>query len=131
MRKFVLVLVALAAGPALAESPPASTGNASAPANPDCVAAGATYVPGVAADGSAVAPADLPQSPSPVADKGAPVEIDSHLAGQYGVPAPGGAYGGKAIIGYVTLKDGRAYLNGQPLAADAQAALAAACNGKH
>lgn len=133
MRRLVLVLIALAAGPALAEGPPGPAGGApaAAVAGPDCVAASAMYVPGIAADGSAVAPADLPQAPSPVAANGVPVEIQSHLADQYGIPAPGGAYGGKAIIGYVTLKDGRAYLNGQPLAADAQAALTASCNGKH
>ena len=45
-----------------------------------------------------------------------------------GVPATGGAYGAKAIYGYVTVKDGRAYFNGKPLAPDASAALVEACH---
>jgi hypothetical protein len=89
--------------------------------------AGADYVPGVAADGGAVAPADLPRDPSPITADDATIRIDSSLAGRFGVPASGGTFGAKAIYGYVTVRDGRAYFNGKPLAPDASAALAEAC----
>ena len=89
--------------------------------------AGAAYVPGVAVDGSAVAPADLPRDPSPISAEDTTVRIDGSLAGRFGVPATGGAYGAKAIYGYVTVRDGQAYFNGKPLAPDASAALADAC----
>jgi hypothetical protein len=91
--------------------------------------AGAGYVPGVAADGSAVAPADLPSDPSPITAADATIRIDSSLAGRFGIPATGGAYGAKAIYGYVTVQDGKVLFNGKPLAPDASAALADACRG--
>ena len=94
------------------------------------VLAGADYVPGVAADGSAVAPADLPQEPSPVKAESTTVELDSNLASRFGVPQAGGAYRGKAVVGYVTVKDGKAYFNGAPLAPETSAALASACAAK-
>jgi hypothetical protein len=90
---------------------------------------GADYVPGVAADGSAVAPADLPSNPSPITAEDATIRIDSSLAGKFGIPATGGPYDGKAIYGYVTVKDGKVLFNGKPLASDASAALADACHG--
>jgi hypothetical protein len=89
--------------------------------------AGADYVPGVAADGSAVAPADLPRDPSPITADDAKIRISASLAGRFGVPASGGDYGAKAIYGYVTVRDGKAYFNGKLLAPDANAALAEAC----
>jgi hypothetical protein len=89
--------------------------------------AGADYVPGVAADGSAVASVDLPHDPSPITADDAKIRIDSSLAGRFGVPASGGTTGAKSIYGYVTVQDGQAYFNGKKLAPDATAALADAC----
>jgi hypothetical protein len=98
----------------------------------------ADYQPGVDANGNAVAPADLPPAdlsassaaPSPAIDN-FPIEIDQHLAGKFNIPNTGGI-GGKAILGYVTLRGNQAYFNGQPLSADQSAALAEACrNAKH
>ncbi len=93
---------------------------------------GPDYQPGIDVNGHAVAPADLPDSaPQPEIDN-FPIEINRHLAGSFGVPAPGGAYGAKAILGYVTVRNNHAYFNGRPLDADQSAALAAACRGiKH
>ncbi len=87
----------------------------------------ADYVPGVDAQGRAVAPADLPRAAPPLKLEDFPIEIDAHLAGRFGVPARGGAFSGKAILGYVAVKDGKAYFNGQPLAEDASTAIVAAC----
>jgi hypothetical protein len=89
--------------------------------------AGAEYVPGQAADGSVVAPADLPRDPSPITADDTKIRIDSSLAGRFGVPSSGGADRAKAIYGYVTVRDGQAYFNGKKLAPDASAALADAC----
>jgi hypothetical protein len=89
--------------------------------------AGADYVPGVDPDGHAVAPADLPHGPSAVGADTVTIQIDQHLAGEFGIPQTGGAYYGKAIIGSVTLRDGKVYFNGQPLNAAASDALVSAC----
>ncbi|HXQ50474.1 MAG TPA: hypothetical protein VN802_05230 [Stellaceae bacterium] len=92
--------------------------------------AGADYVPGVDVNGSSVAPADLPRVASPVTADAVTIEIDQHLAGQFGIPQTGIPYRGKAIAGYVTVRDGRAYFNGQPLGAGASDALVAACRAE-
>jgi hypothetical protein len=138
MRSAILLLIPFLAVPAFADGPaPAPAAVSVAPNGgiqvtgaPCSALAGPDYVPGIAADGSAVAPADLPQEPSPVRAEAATIEINSSLAGKFGVPAAGGAYGGKTIIGYVTVHDGQAFFNGAPLAPDARAALVQACAAK-
>ena len=99
-------------------------------AAPPCaeLAAGATYVPGIDAAGRAVAPADLPD-PSKIKIDTPAIEIDAHLAGRFGSPAAGARLG-RAILGYVTVRDGRAYFNGEPLAPDASGAMIAACRAQ-
>jgi hypothetical protein len=86
---------------------------------------GADYQPGVDVNGNSVAPADLPSSgsSSPTIDN-FPIEIDQNLAGKFNLP-PGASP--KAILGYVTVRNNQAYFNGQPLNADQNAALNAAC----
>ena len=129
-------VVALATGPSCAETPPqgavtvAPDGALEIAAAP-CAALvpDAAYAAGVDAAGRAVAPADLPREAPPVAADGVAIEIDANLAGRFGVAPSGGAYRGKMIVGIVTVREGRAYFNGAPLAADASAALAAACRG--
>ena len=138
MRTGLLLTVVLAVTPALAESPapaPASVsvapdGGVTIAGAPCSALGGADYVSGVAADGSAVAPADLPQEPSPVKAETTDIKISSSLAGRFGVPPSGGAYSGRAIVGYVTVKNGQAYFNGAPLAPDAAAAIQSACARK-
>jgi len=87
----------------------------------------ADYQEGVDVNGKRVAPADLPSSAPPIALDNFPIEINKNLAGKFNVPASGGAYGAKAILGYVTLRDNRAYFNGQPMGDDQRAALVGAC----
>ncbi len=60
----------------------------------------------------------------------APIEINSRFAGRFGIPAAGGAYNAKAILGYVTIRDGRAFFNGTPLDGDTNAAIIAACRAR-
>ncbi len=95
-------------------------------ARPDCAAAGAAYVPGVDAQGNAVAPADLPAAAPVVKPEEAPIEIDSRVARQFGAGVPG-ARVGRQVLGQVTVRDGHAYFNGQPLAPEASAAVTEAC----
>jgi len=88
---------------------------------------GADYEGGVDVNGRRVAPADLPSSPDPLKLDNFPIEIKADLAGKFGVPPAGGAYGAKAILGYVTLRDNEAYFNGQPISSDQRTVLIAAC----
>ena len=127
-------LVALVTGPSFGETLPqgavtVAPGGALEIAAAPCAAlvASADYVAGVDAAGHDVAPADLPRAPQAVQADSVAIEIDANLAGQFGIAPSGGAYRGKPIVGYVTVRDGRAYFNGAPLAADASAAIAAAC----
>ena len=92
--------------------------------------ADADYRPGVDVNGNPVAPADLPGGNAALGLAAAPVEISARFAGRFGVPAAGGAYGAKAILGYVTVRDGRAFFNGAPLEDDANAAIIAACHAR-
>ncbi len=91
----------------------------------------ADYQPGVDVNGNALAPADLPTpAPSPAVDN-VPIEINQRLAGKFNIPKTGGI-GGKAILGYVTLRGNQAYFNGQLLNAEQSAALVEACqSAKH
>ena len=84
----------------------------------------ADYRPGVDVNGNAVAPADLPSTPSTPNVDNFPIEINQHLARRFNLP-PGGT--AKAVLGYVTVRDNQAYFNGQPLNADQTSALAEAC----
>ncbi len=93
----------------------------------DATVPGAEYEPGIDVNGKAVAPADLPASAPALRLDNFPIEIRKDLAGSFGVPAAGGAYGAKALLGYVTVRGNEAYFNGRPLAADQRGALIDAC----
>ncbi len=129
-------LLVLAARPSLgAEAKGAVTvapGGTVTVASPPCdkLVPPADYVAGVDATGRPVAPADLPRAASPISADTMSIEIDANLAGQFGIPQAGGAYHTKGTVGYVTVKDGHAYLNGKPLDAEADAALIAACRAQ-
>jgi hypothetical protein len=88
----------------------------------------AAYQAGIDAQGQSVAPADLPSSTPPIQADNFPIEIKRNLAGKFNVPAAG-AYQANAVLGYVTLRDNRAYFNGQPMGDDQRAALLEACSG--
>ena len=87
----------------------------------------ADYREGVDVNGRPVAPADLPSTTPPLKLDNFPIEISKDLAGKFNVPATGGAYAGKAILGFITLRENRVYFNGQPLGDDQRNALAEAC----
>jgi|SRR5579864_378658 len=146
MRKMVLgTLVFLAASPALTQelrqtmAPPsggievASDGRLVMSSDICTTIAGeqpvpsADYQQGVDVNGKPVAPADLPTSAPSIQLDNFPIEIKKDLVGKFNVPATGGNFGAKAILGYVTLRDNRAYFNGQPMGDDQRAVLIETC----
>jgi hypothetical protein len=92
-------------------------------------APGVAYTPGVDVDGNAVAPADLAGGGTALnqALASAPIKITVDLQKRFGIPANSKLFQGEAQIGYVTVQDGKAYLDGQPLNVAEQGLLATAC----
>jgi hypothetical protein len=92
-------------------------------------APGVAYVAGVDAADNAVPPADLPTGDTPLnqAVASAPIKITVDLRKRFGIPANASLFQGRSQIGYVTIEDGKAYLDGQPLNTAEQGLLVAAC----
>jgi hypothetical protein len=88
---------------------------------------GADYAPGVDVNGDAVAPADLPSSAPLPALEDFPIEIGGSLKKRFGLAAGSRFFRGQALAGLVSVRDGRAWFNGVPLADDERAMMAAAC----
>lgn len=116
------VATALALLPMLAlAAPPAAKPSAACAA----LLAGAGYVPGIDAEGKAVAPADLSSSPAvPTAGRLA-IQLDPKLVASIGAGTPAAAM----YLRGLSVQNGRAYLDGVPLDATSNAALVAACRG--
>jgi hypothetical protein len=95
-------------------------------------APGIAYTPGVDVDGNAVAPADMAGGSTALnqAIASAPIKITVDLQKRFGIPANSKLFQGEAQIGYVTVQDGKAYLDGQPLNVAEQGLLATACGGR-
>jgi hypothetical protein len=91
------------------------------------VVPGADYVPGVDVNGDPVVPADLPSGAPPLALENFPIEIGINLKKRFGVSAASQFFRGKAVVGLVTVRDGRAWFNGAPLADNERDMIAAAC----
>jgi hypothetical protein len=113
---------------------------------------GVKYQPGVDAQGRAVAPADLGNRQRIEPPKEIVIEITRQLPGLTAGSGAGGAakapgaatgansgvgsgavanrvqgYDSKAYLGYVTVKDGQVYYNGQPVGDQDARAIAEAC----
>lgn len=91
-------------------------------------APGVAYTPGIDARGRPVAPADLPGGPRP------PIDLDRLVVDITALVFPRFGYlpgfdiaKGEMVIGAVTLRDGRAYINGQALTPDEEERIAALC----
>lgn len=96
-------------------------------------APGVAYQPGVDANGERVAPADLPGTTNDALARklaATPVEITINLRRRFGIPANAALFRGRAEVGDVTVKDGRAYLDDVPLSPAEQSLLLAACDGR-
>jgi hypothetical protein len=85
----------------------------------------ADYVPGVDANGDPVAPADIGLSPSLPDTIEIPLQMD--VLRRFHLPAGSRLLQGKAFLGLVSIKDGKAYLDGAPLDDAETGALAALC----
>lgn len=99
-----------------------------------------TYKPGVDINGKKIVPADLNPSPVNNLQDTVSIKLTNDAAKLFGLKAPEmdvkGADGNVAKtpmvateteIGYVTLKNGRAFLNGKPLDSVAESSLAVLC----
>jgi hypothetical protein len=87
---------------------------------------GGDLKPGVDAQGRAVAPADLAGASRPQINN-FPVEITSDLQRRLGIPANPNSFQPLLRLGFVTIRDNRAYFNGEPLSDPDQAQLTTAC----
>jgi hypothetical protein len=85
---------------------------------------GVAFTPGIDVSGRPVAPADLP-SGRWVDDVVIPLSVD--LKRRLGIKLEQTLFPLGAELGYVTVVEGRAYLNGEPLATGSENALAALC----
>ncbi|MEO5373927.1 MAG: hypothetical protein H7840_06550 [Alphaproteobacteria bacterium] len=83
------------------------------------------YRPGVDVRGNAVAPANVGGGRSIKVPEEISIDIGRDIASKY-MPGVAGGYG-KTSVGTVTVKNGKTYFNGEPIADRDQAALAAAC----
>ncbi|MGD9743784.1 MAG: hypothetical protein AB7F08_14070 [Dongiaceae bacterium] len=91
-------------------------------------AADVAYQPGVDAHGNAVAPADLPGTPTLALPPEIPVLISVDLQDRYNLPANSALYEGNAGIGVAMVDmNGNVTFNGKPLTDPESSALAAAC----
>jgi hypothetical protein len=132
VRRIAFAVLLITVGAAMGKPSPGAVtiapGGQVAIAAPPCAAlmAGAEYVPGIDSAGRAVAPADLPQAPPPVGAADVSIELDARLAARFGAGVAGARLG-KAMLGTITVRDGRVLFNGKPLAADANDAVIAAC----
>lgn len=88
------------------------------------------YRPGVDVRGKAVTSADLDGGAQLNLPAEIVVAIEVDLAKRYGLPRRPGVYDGTAVIGTVTVKDGQALFNGQPMHAFDQALVAEACRAR-
>jgi len=85
----------------------------------------ADYVPDVDGDGEPVAPADIGRAPSLPDTIQIPLQMD--VLRRFHLPRGSRLLQGKAFLGLVSIKDGKAYLDGMPLDDAETGALAALC----
>ncbi|MBX6368519.1 MAG: hypothetical protein IRZ04_11075 [Rhodospirillales bacterium] len=90
---------------------------------------GVAYQPGLDARGGKVAPADLAGFGGPSFNEVA-LQLTPDLKKRLGIKLDETLFPGGVELGYVTVRDGRAYYNGVPLAEGSEAALASLCRGR-
>jgi len=89
--------------------------------------AGVAYTPGVDVDGNAVAPADLPDSASPIASDNFPIFMTLDLKKKFQVPDSARLFKLQAVAGLIAIQGNQVFFNGQPIAPGEASLLAAAC----
>jgi hypothetical protein len=125
----LVIFLALAALPAAAQTHTVTvTRETCAVLAPHVAAADVEYRQGRdVVSGKPVAPADLPGTPQPKIAEDLTIAITVEIARRFGIPVIPDQYKPEANIGTVTLRDGRAYFNDEPLQDDAAVALAELC----
>jgi hypothetical protein len=124
----LLVLLALAAFPAAAQT---------LVVRPEACAAltahlpepGVEYTPGRDSSGRAVAPADLPTLPGPSFHE-VTLQLTVDLEKRLGIKLDPTLFPLGTELGQITVRGGKAYFNGAPLAPGSEAALASLCRGR-
>ena len=89
--------------------------------------AGADYVPGIDANGRAVAPADLPGDHTSAAAPTFSIVLDLRLRRRFGLPADARLFRPHAEVGLITVLGDKVLFNGRPLGAGETALLVAEC----
>jgi hypothetical protein len=128
MRRLAPLLVVLWAFPVLAQTLVLGP-NACAALVEHVPDPGVAYTPGLDANGFSVAPADLPSIGVSRFDEVA-LQLTVDLRKRLGINLDRTLFPEGAELGYVTVREGKAYFNGEPLAPDADAALASLCRGR-
>ncbi len=89
--------------------------------------AGVAYTPGVDVNGNAVAPADLPDTTSPIAAENFPIFLTLDLKKKFHVPETAKLFKSEVVVGLIAIQGNRVFFNGQPIAPGEASLLAAAC----
>jgi hypothetical protein len=89
--------------------------------------AGVTYRPGVDVNGNRVAPADLPDSASPIAPDNFPIFLTLDLKRKFRVPDTARLFKLQEVVGLIAVQGDQVFFNGQPIASGEASLLAAAC----
>jgi hypothetical protein len=89
--------------------------------------AGVAYTPGVDVNGNAVAPADLPDSGSPITAENFPIFLTLDLKKKFQVPDSAKLFKLQAVVGLIAIQGNQVFFNGQPIAPGEASLLAAAC----
>ncbi len=89
--------------------------------------AGVAYTPGVDVNGNAVAPADVPDSASPITADNFPIFLTLDLKKKFHVPDSAKLFKLEAVVGLITIQGNQVFFNGQPIAPGEASLLAAAC----
>jgi len=89
--------------------------------------AGVAYATGVDVNGNAVAPANLPDTASPIAAENFPIFLTLDLKKKFHVPDSAKLFKFEAVVGLIAVQGNRVFFNGQPIAPGEASLLAAAC----
>ena len=89
--------------------------------------AGVAYRPGVDVNGNPVAPADLPDSASPIAPDNFPIFLTLDLKRKFRVPDTARLFKLQEVVGLIAVQGDQVFFNGQPIASGEASLLAAAC----
>ena len=89
--------------------------------------AGVAYRPGVDVNGASVAPADLPDSGSPIVGESFPSFLTLELKKKFRIPDAARLFKFEAVVGLIAIQGDRVFFNGQPIAPGEASLLAAAC----